>query len=83
MKKPGGTIDLIGSGLLVAHDIASLVNEFAPDKKQRKINVAIRRLKHRWKNVEVEIYVDVNFSEYSEAERKQITAEIRDIVGRI
>lgn len=72
MKNPNGTIDIVGSALLLGNGIISLVQEFAPDKKQRKINVAIRRLKRKFKAVPVATYVNVNFSDYSEAERAEI-----------
>lgn len=82
MRKPDGTIDLIGGGMNLVSQVIGLVTEFAPDKKQRKINVAIRRLKHRFKNVPVDTYVKVNFSEYTLEAQQEITTYIKSALNR-
>jgi len=82
MRKPDGTIDLIGSAMTLGSGIVSLINELAPDKAQRKINVARRRLKHRFKNVPIETYVNVNFRELNEEDRANLIAELRALLNR-
>lgn len=82
MKKPDGTLDIVGSALMLGNGIVSLVKQFAPDKKQRKINVAIRRLTHRFKAVQVATYVDINFSEYPALERAEIANLISLTINR-
>lgn len=89
MKKPDGTIDLIGSGMQLGIGIIDLVKEFSPspeqremNRRKRKINVAVRRLRHRFKNVPVEIYVKVNFSELTEEEQQGITAYLKVATGK-
>lgn len=83
MKKPDGTIDFIGGAMNLTSQIIGLVTEFSPDKKQRKINVAIRRLKHRFKNVPVANYVNVNFTEFTEREREELIAMLQATLRRI
>lgn len=82
MKKPDGTIDIIGSAMALGSGIVSLINEFAPDKAERKINVAIRRLKHRFKNVPIETYVNVNFNELSQGDRDNLILEFKALLNR-
>lgn len=82
MKKPDGTIDLIGGGMNLVSQVLGLVTEFAPDKKQRKINVAIRRLKHKFKTTPVDVYVKVNFSEYTEEAQTEIITLLRSTLNR-
>ena len=82
MKKPDGTIDLIGGGMNLVSQVLGLVTEFAPDKKQRKINVAIRRLKRRFKTTPIDIYVRVNFSEYTLAAQEEIITLLRSTLNR-
>ncbi len=84
MKKPDGTLDLIGSGMQLGLGIVDLVKELAPsaeqrddNRKQRKIRIAIRRLTHRFKNVPVDTYVKVNFAEYTIEAQQEITAYIK------
>lgn len=82
MRKPDGTIDLIGGGMNLVSQVIGLVTEFAPDKKQRKINVAIRRLKHRFKSTPVDVYVKVNFSEYTLEAQQEITTYIKSALNQ-
>lgn len=82
MYKPDGTIDLIGGGMNLVSQVFGLVTEFAPDKKTRKINVAIRRLKHRFKNTPVDLYVKVNFAEYTLEAQQEITAYIKSALNQ-
>jgi hypothetical protein len=88
MKAPDGTIDLLGSGFMLANNILGLVTEFAPDKdtrkanrKQRMIRVAIRRLTHKYKGADVSLYVKANFSEFTEEEQKETTDYITQIIN--
>ena len=90
MRTPNGNIDLIGSGLQLGLGIVDLVKELAPapeqrfeNRKLRKINVAVRRLKHRFKNTPVDVYVNVNFAEYTEDARKEITLYIKSQLNRL
>lgn len=80
MKKPDGTIDLIGSSVQLGLGIVDLIKELAPSPEvreerrgKRKVKVAVRQLKGRFKNVDVETYVKVNFGEYSEEKQQYIT----------
>lgn len=90
MKKPDGTADLIGGGIQLLNNVIGLVNDFAPDKdtraqnrKNRKVKVAIRQLKGRFKTSPVEPYVRVNFSNLPEEEVINLIAYIRGVIGRI
>lgn len=82
MKNPDGTIDLIGSAMQLGSGIVSLVQEFAPEPAQRKINIAIRRLRHRFKKVPVETYVKVNFPELTKEGRTELIQELKEVLGR-
>lgn len=89
MKKPDGTIDLIGGGIQLLNNISSLIVDFAPDaetrkqnRTQHKVKVAIRQLKNRFKTSSVSDYVNVNFANLEEKERENIIAYVRGIVGR-
>lgn len=90
MKTPEGTVDLIGTGMQIGLGVIDLVKTFAPtadqraeNRKQHKINVAIRRLKHRFKRVPVEAYVKVNFPEMTENERLELITMLRSTLQRI
>lgn len=90
MRKPDGAIDLIGTGLQLGLGIVDLVKEFAPSEEQRddnrrkrKIKVAIRQLKHRFKNTPVDVYVNVNFAGYTEEARKEITTFIKSTLNQL
>lgn len=87
MKKPDGTIDLIGSSVQLGLGIVDLVKEFAPGpevraerRKKRKIKVAIRQLKGRFKKVALETYVKVNFAEYTQTEQTEIINYIKPLL---
>lgn len=87
MKKPEGTIDLIGTGMQLGLGIIDLVKEFSPspeqrsiNKKNRKIKVAVRRLKHRFRNVPVETYVKINFANETEQEQQNIINYIKPLL---
>ena len=89
MRKPDGTIDLIGSSIQLGLGIIDLVKEFAPtaevredNRKQRKIKVAIRQLKHRFKNVPVDVYVTANFGGYTEEAKKEIVSFIKSALNQ-
>jgi hypothetical protein len=89
MKKPDGSIDLIGGGIQLLNNITSLVVDFAPDaetrkqnRTQHKIKVAIRQLKNRFKTSAVSDYVNVNFADLGAPERENIIAYLRGVVNR-
>lgn len=84
MKKPDGNIDLVGTGMQLGLGIVDLIKEFAPsadvreqNRKNRKIRTAIRRLKHKFRETPVDLYVKVNFSNYSLPEQQEITEYIQ------
>lgn len=89
MKKPDGTIDLIGAGIGLLTEGIGLITEFAPDKSQReqnrknrKVRVAIRQLTKRFKTANVEAYIKVNFANLPEEEIANLVAYVRGVVGR-
>lgn len=89
MKQPNGGIDLIGTGMQLGLGIVDLIKEFAPDAEQREdmrrkrlIKVAIRQLKHRYKGTKVDVYVKVNFANYTEDAQLEIIDYIRSAIGR-
>lgn len=89
MKKPDGTIDLIGGSIQLGLGVVDLIKEFSPspeqrkfNKRQRRIRVAIRQLKHRFKDSNVEGYVKVNFSDFEEVDFANTLAFIQEQVGR-
>lgn len=82
MKQPNGTIDIIGSALQLGNGIVELIQLIPKaDPKQRKIKIAIRRLKNRFKGADIDLYVKVNFSEYSEDEQAQIAELLKSMVN--
>lgn len=90
MRKPDGTIDLIGAGMQIGLGVIDLVKEFSPspnqreqNRKDRKIRVAVRRLRHRFKATPVDLYVKVNFGEYSVEEQQTITAYIKSQLNQL
>lgn len=89
MKTPEGGIDLIGTGMQIGLGVIDLVKTFAPtpeeresNRKNRKIRVAIRRLKHRFKNEPTELYVSVNFPELSPEQQVIMVNYINAALGK-
>lgn len=81
MKKPNGAIDIIGSALQLGSGVVELIKLIPKvDPKQRKIKIAIRRLKNRFKGANIDLYVKVNFSEYSEEDRTEIAELLKSVV---
>lgn len=89
MKNPDGSIDLIGTGLQVWLGTIDLIKEFGPtpevredNRRQRKIRVAIRRLKGKFKSTPVDVYVKVNFAGYTEEAQAEITKYIKSHLNK-
>ena len=82
MKKPNGNIDLSAVVELAANVGVELIKLIPKtDPKQRKIKIAIRRLKHRFKGADIDSYVKVNFAEYSQEEQAQIADLLKSVVN--
>ena len=86
MKAPDGTIDLIGTGLNLGLAITGLIKDFSPDadtrkanRLRRRVNVAIRRFKHKYKGRSVESYVNLNFSDYDQFTKDNIIIELKQL----
>jgi len=87
MKAPDGTIDLIGSGMALASGIVGLVKDFSPDadtrkanRLRRRVNLAIRRFKHKYKGRNIESYVNLNFSDYDQFTKDNIILELKSLL---
>ena len=82
MKQPNGNIDLSAVIELASVGFVELIKLIPKaDPKQRKIKIAIRRLKNRFKGADIDLYVKVNFAEYSEKECTEIANLLRSVVN--
>jgi hypothetical protein len=82
MRKSDGTLDIIGSAMQIGSGIINLIAANQPTPQEKRINKAVRKLRHRNKSEKVIDYVKANFSDYTEEQRDNVYNEIRAIVGR-
>ena len=82
MKQPTGGLDIAGSAIMLGSDILSIIKDNMPTREERKVNVGLRRLKHRFKNVPIEVYVKANFDYANEERQLEIINYYKSILNR-
>ena len=90
MNTPEGQVDLFGTGMQLGSELLSLIAQLSPtpeerklNKAQRKLNVAIRRLKHkRFRHVPIAVYIKANFGELSDIEEANVIAYVKELLKR-
>lgn len=82
MKTPTGSLDIVGGSLMLASDILSVIKDNMPTREERKVNVGLRRLKRRYKDVPIEVYVKANFDYATEERQLEIINYYKSILNR-
>ena len=82
MKQPDGTTDIIGTGMLIGSEILGIIKDNMPTKHERKVIVGLRRLKNRFKEVPVDVYVRANFDDCTEERQLELITYYRSILDR-
>lgn len=82
MKQPTGGLDVAGSVIMLGSDILSIIKDNMPTREERKVNVGLRRLKRRYKDVPIEVYVKANFDYATEERQMEIINYYKSILNR-
>lgn len=82
MRTPTGTIDIVGSSLEIGETILGLIKDNMPTREERKVNIGLRRLKHRFKHVPIDVYVRANFDYCTEERQIEIINYYKGILNR-
>lgn len=76
-KKPIDVGGIIGGALQFANTLGGLIQPLIPTAEERRLNKAFRQLKHRYKGMEVDYYVDLFFKDYSEEQKADARALLK------